>query len=100
MKKYFEEQLKNLKPIPEDIIDKLNGKSIYSKYKVGDKVCVCLNIQPTKTDVMNISVISIVERDFDKFDEEYIFIRFNEQFPMFIKKGLEKDYIFKGKILL
>jgi len=74
MKKYFEEQLKNLKPIPEDIIDKLNGKSIYSKYKVGDKVCVCLNIQPTKTDVMNISVISIVERDFDKFDEEYIFI--------------------------
>jgi len=107
MKEYFEEQLKNLNPITEDKINLLQGKSYYSDYQVGDKVCIFMNIQPKESQVndprmknVTISIHTVVERDFDKLGEEFIFIRFNETIPFLIKKGLEKDYIFKGKILL
>lgn len=108
MKEHFEVQLNNLNPISEDTIDLLSGKSFYSDYQVGDKVCIFGNVEPQKTKEgdksntasVNISLRTIVERDFDKLDEEFLFIRFNETIPYLIKKGLEKEYMFKGKILL
>ena len=107
MKEYFEEQLKNLNPITEDKINLLQGKSYYSDYQVGDKVCIFANVQPQATKEtdptmanVTISMHTVVERDFEKLDEEFLFIRYNGTTPFLIKKGQEKDYIFKGKILL
>jgi len=107
MKKHFEEQLKNLKPISEETINLLTGKSFYSEYQVGDHVCLFANIQPQATkstdpkmENVTISMHTVVERDFERLDEEFLYVRHNGTTPFLIKKGMEKDYIFKGKILL
>lgn len=84
MKKYFEEQLKESVPISDAQIALLNGKSLYSNYKVGDKVVYFMlqkygEIEPPYTEPsINILIRSVVERELDLMKDDYKYVRTSE----------------------
>jgi hypothetical protein len=104
MKKYFEEQLKTSSLITDDSLKELKGKSIYSDYQVGDRIVAFLSqesegfveapndiVSPIGDNSKYVPRISfnmciVVEREIDKLDEEYCFIRMSSKIPVLEKK--------------
>lgn len=88
MKKYFESQLENIKPLIEDDIKKLKGKSYYSEYKEGDVIGVFLEqsvvVKESTDDITKIKMElrMVVEREFDKLKSDFKFIRMAKQYPV------------------
>ncbi|MGD2072524.1 MAG: hypothetical protein PVG65_03450 [Candidatus Thorarchaeota archaeon] len=91
MKKYFEDQIKNNKPITKNILSKLIGKSYYSDYQIGDKVLVFIEQETkpsTETDPDRINWImrTIVPRELNLLEKDFIFDSMKGSFPILIKK--------------
>lgn len=93
MKKYFKKQLKNCKLISKELLLKLEGKSLYSNYKIDDKIVYFLFQelgeikQPYTEPSISLSVKSIVERELDKLKNNYKFIRMGKDFPVLEMKN-------------
>ena len=90
----FKELLKHGKHITEKTVKELKGKSFYSDYQVGDKICYFM-IQSSEfvnkngLPTINLRVQIIVERELDLLekDPEYEYERTSSDIPIFIKKG-------------
>ncbi len=92
MKEYFKEQLKICKPISEEDLPKLKGRSLYSEYEVGDKVLAFMersfgDIEPPDTTPnINLRMETIVKRELDKLEEDFKFIRMTKTMPVLERK--------------
>lgn len=91
MKEYFEEQLKDSKTITKELLPKLKGKFIYNKYQIGDKILVFLEQEIGDIDIPESPIYTqptiifnmrmITERELDKLNEDFIFIRMFKKMP-------------------
>jgi len=92
IKDYFKEQLKICNPISEEVLPELKGRSLYTDYEVNDEVVsfICQElgeVEPPYTEPsITLTVHSIVERDFDKFKNDYKFIRMIKTMPVFERR--------------
>jgi hypothetical protein len=88
MKEHFKEQLKTCNPISEEILPELKGKSIYSDYEIDDKVVSFLcqelgeNEPPYTVPSITLILQTITERELDKLENDYKFIRMSKIFPV------------------
>jgi hypothetical protein len=93
MRKYFEEQLKFSEPIKAEVLSELKGRSLYSDYKEGDMVVRFLEqeigeVKPPYTEPsVSFSLKTIVERELDKLEKDYFFIRMSKLFPVLERSG-------------
>lgn len=88
MLKYFKKQSLKIKPITEENVSVLKGKTFYNKdYKIGDTIFVCF-IQEVelKNDEVNYFLRTIVEDELDKIKQEYNYVKMEGIFPVFEKK--------------
>jgi len=96
MKEYFEEQLKTAKIVTKDILKQLKGKSLYSDYQEGDRIVAFLNqsygdIEPPYTiPSIHFGVTMIAEREINKLEKNFNFIRMATNFPVFESKEIDK----------
>jgi len=100
MKEYFEKQDGSGngggKIATEELLSELKGKSLYSEYQVGDIIFVFMkqtlgDIEPPYTEhSINLKLQTIVERDFDRLERDYKFVRMSTIFPVFEKREGEK----------
>jgi len=80
MKKYFEEQLKESIPIFAIQLPLLKGKSLYSDYKIGDKMVYFVlkeygEIEPPYTEPsVTFSMKTVVERELDLMEDDYKYV--------------------------
>lgn len=92
MKEYFEEQLKTAKIISNDILKQLKGKSFYSDYQVGDRIVAFM--EQTYGDIelpytepsLNFFIKMVAEREINKIEKDFNFIRMSENFPVLERK--------------
>lgn len=92
----FSEQLKDDKVITEEQLKKLKGKSLYSEYQNGDKVCWFIlqgPIQVNSDDVstINLTLKSIVERELGLLEKDYKYIESRNNIPVFEKRRSKND---------
>ena len=96
MKKYFGEQLKTVGPIIKEVLEHLEGKSLYSNYEEGDIVLAFL--EQTISDIINpytdppncISFVMVVERDIEKLKKDFKFISMSKNYPILERKVEQK----------
>jgi len=85
MKKNFKHQ--KLKPITKEILDKLEGNTLYSDYKIGDEIFVFMELSPSPdSHEINLVLHTITEKDFELFGEDYEFVEMKTPFPIFEKR--------------
>jgi len=88
MKKHFSEQLKGKKVITKELLKDLKGRSLYSDYQEGDKILSFIEqetgeIDPSYTEpsiILNVRII--LERELDRLEEDFIFIRMTRFLPV------------------
>ena len=84
MKDIFLEQLKDAKPITEEELPKLKGRSLNSDYKVGDKMLWFL-FQEIKNDgsiTISFDMKCVVEREIDFLEKKYKLIGVKNSIPI------------------
>jgi len=95
MRKYFEEQLKDPKKVTEEKLKELKGRTSYSEYEVGDIVLVFLDQEigekPKEGSIYTEPSITfklelVAEKDLDKLDVDYTFVRMSQVFPVLERK--------------
>lgn len=92
MKEHFEKQLEDTIAITEEKLKELKGKSMYSDYEVGDKILAFMeqqfgDIEPPYTEPKVImSVRMFVDRELDKIEEEFKYIRKHDLIPILERK--------------
>ena len=90
MIRYFKKQLKleETKPVTEDLLTQLGGKSIYGDYQVGDVILHFLEeikYAPTKDDTtLRLSAITV--REMDKLEEDFEFVGMRRVFPVLYRR--------------
>lgn len=84
MKNHFEDQMKARKKITAYLLPRLNGRSMYGEYQVGDTILYFMDQQDEDT----FRVDTVTDRDLEHFYKDYEFIRMGLDFPIFkrIKK--------------
>lgn len=92
MRKHFEKQIKdNMGDVTEDNIGKLKGKSIYSKYQVGDQVLTFLEKSDGVSDdgkpEINVTIRMVADRELDKLAEDYNFLEMHNTLPILERKN-------------
>ncbi len=93
MKEYFTKQLETTSLIDEKKFSELNGKSLYSNYKVGDKVLFFMKQEVNGTEI-NFILSTVVERELEKMAEDFNFVRMStKMIPVF--ETTEKECIKK-----
>ena len=93
-KEAFEEQLKECKVLTEENISFLKGRGLYGDYEVGDKILSVFIETVVDVDNVEVRMKTFVERNFDKFLNEYEFLRSSTSIPVF-KKPPTKDELAK-----
>ncbi len=88
MIQYFEKQLKRKesKPVTEELLPQLGGKSIYGDYQVGDVILHFLEATKYTPTNITMSVTSVVKRDLDKLEKEFEFVEMKESFPVLYRR--------------
>jgi len=94
MKEHFKEQfeLDNTTPLKKEQLKKLKGKSLYSDYQEGDIIVAFLeqslgDIEPPYTEPqITLSLRMIVDREFNKLEKDFKFIRMSTIFPVLERK--------------
>lgn len=96
MRKYFLKQLEKSKPLTEEKISQLKGKTIYSDYRVGDKMLYFFNQEfmgarnPDEIDGIILKIELIVEGDLDLLKEDFKFIKVNNDIPVLERRSKDK----------
>lgn len=88
MQDHFLDQLAELVPLTQEIIDTLKGAGYYGDYQAGDKVCVFAEIRP-EDGVNPISFESTIEREFNQLDIDCSYVRHEGNIPFLVKKDKE-----------
>jgi len=87
MRKNFEEQLEKSEKLDEHKLSQLKGKSIYSDYKVGDKILWFFELEKTGENTASITVRSVCEREFEKLEKDFAFVEMKRSFPLLERRS-------------
>ena len=105
MLKYFEKMIKKESEyiITEKVLKKLKGKSTYSEYQEGDIILYFLEQKIIKSETSSntdvpafefmYSIETVVQRDFDKVKNDYVYIRMAEHMPVLEMKNNKKEKV-------
>jgi len=87
MRKHFEEQLEKSEKLDEHKLNQLHGKSIYSNYKLGDKILWFFELEKTGENTASITVRSFCEREFEKLEKDFVFVEKKNSFPLLERRS-------------
>jgi hypothetical protein len=86
MRKYFKKQLEESVVIDEEKLTKLEGKSLYSDYDIGDKILFFMKEDEVTKEKIVMSMVTVVVRELEKMAKDFNFVRMSsDMIPVFKK---------------
>lgn len=86
MKEHFSKQLRDTKPVTEKLLSKLQGRSLNSEYRLGDKILWFMIRGKISGVDTNLTVTTVVERELDLLEKDFEFVRMEKNFPIFERR--------------
>lgn len=90
MRNFFKKQLKRTKPVTEEQLGKLRGKTYYNnKYQEGDKILTFFEDQFVSESNVRMVVNNTTEKELSKLNEDFYLTSISNNIPILRKK---EDY--------